>query len=89
MKICAFPSCGKTSLSLFSPPNDKELREKWVEFVLEVNKDFQDSHLFFLCEIHFHSSQIFIGTSRKKLKKGSFPTLYGVSFKHIFISILL
>lgn len=80
MKFCYFPKCGKTSLTVFKAPENQEIRDKWVEFIKTYKTKFKDTPNFSLCEIHFDLEDIINGNARNTLKKGSFPTLSGVSY---------
>ena len=79
MRFCYFPGCGNTSLTVFKAPDDEETRYMWIEFIKDYKIDFNDSSRFSLCEIHFELEDIVNDNTRKTLKKGSIPSLSGVS----------
>ncbi|KAI4885526.1 hypothetical protein NFI96_020104 [Prochilodus magdalenae] len=76
---CSVPLCSVSSrynsvVSFHSFPEEETLRKKWLVKIRREN--FTVTKHTKVCSTHFTESDFVVGTSRRRLKKGSVPTVF-------------
>lgn len=74
MGKCSVLRCESTKF-LFKLPKKKEIRMKWLDFLVSSGKEVHENVLYCVCEKHFLPPDLNQCEKLKKLKSGAVPSV--------------